>query len=437
MRPAEKIVIAPEELADAHVDAELAQHLSFGMAPARVEEPKTKLIYRPWFALMLAGGLGALVGWAVIEPVYDDTLELSGRIQVVSPSTVRVAGVDLLVVPQTEIREGEVAISMQKLYGERPVRARVIQVPAAEGEPVLLAAQIELLPEEEDVPTSVDLGLLGLRHLLTSLLIFPLVAGFIGLAVGAADGLLSRALHRSAVCGLVGLAAGLGIGLVASVFAQVLYSLGQRGIDVLSDDGARPSVVAFLAQMATRGIAWSLAGAAMGLGQGIALRSRRLLVNGLLGGLVGGLLGGLLFDPIGYVFEGESLAATANLSRAIGCVTIGMVTGLMIGIVELLAREAWVKLLTGPLTGKEFILHRTQTVIGSSPKADIYLFKDSEVEPTHALIHTLGEGYEIEDKKTGAGTYVNGERVSRRRLASGDQIRIGKTVFSFSLKESA
>jgi hypothetical protein len=196
------------------------------------------------------------------------------------------------------------------------------------------------------------------------------------------------------------------------------------------------STPAFLVQMMSRGIAWSMAGAAAGLGQGIALRSRKLLINGLLGGMVGALLGGLLFDPLDFLIHGGRLSGGAEVSRAVGFAMIGLATGLMIGIVDLIAREAWIKMLTGPLTGKEFVLYKNPTVIGSSPKADVYLFKDPEVEPTHALVHALGEGYEIEDRKSVAGTFITGRRVSRCRLANGDQVRIGKTVFGVSLKET-
>jgi predicted lipid-binding transport protein (Tim44 family) len=172
----------------------------------------------------------------------------------------------------------------------------------------------------------------------------------------------------------------------------------------------------------------------MGLGQGVALRSSKLLVNGLVGGMAGALLGGLLFDPISLLFEGFD-TGEAWLSRGVGFGVIGLVTGLVIGLVEIAAREAWIKMLTGPLAGKEFVLFKSPTTVGSSPKSDVYLFKDSEVEPTHALIHAMGEGYELEDKKGAAGTYVNGRRVSRARLVSGDQVRVGKTVFVLNLKE--
>ncbi|MGC3996282.1 MAG: RING finger protein [Anaeromyxobacter sp.] len=110
-----------------------------------------------------------------------------------------------------------------------------------------------------------------------------------------------------------------------------------------------------------------------------------------------------------------------DLSRAVGFTVIGLTTGLMIGVVELLARDAWLKMQAGPLAGKEFVLFKNPTTIGSSPKADIYLFKDAEVEPVHALIHVVGEGYELEDKGGAGRTVVNGRAVRRKRLEAGDR----------------
>ena len=45
---------------------------------------------------------------------------------------------------------------------------------------------------------------------------------------------------------------------------------------------------------------------------------------------------------------------------------------------------------------------------GSAPKADIYIFKDADIEPKHALLHNRGGRFEIEDCGTKHGTYVNG-----------------------------
>jgi hypothetical protein len=272
-----------------------------------------------------------------------------------------------------------------------------------------------------------------MRFLLISLAVFPVIAAFVGLFVAAADGILSRAWRRAALSGLVGLASGLALGLVTSFLGELVYSAGRGFVESLAD--GEDSLPALLAQMATRSLAWAVTGMAMGLGQGIALRSRKLLVNGLLGGTMGALLGGLLFDPIDRLVP-NGVGGGAELSRAAGFVVIGLTTGLMIGVVELLAREAWLKMLTGPLAGKEFVLFKNPTVIGSSPKADVYLFKDPDVEPVHARVHQVAESYEVEDAAGTGQLFLNGRPVRRARLEAGDQVRLGKTILSFGHKET-
>ena len=110
--------------------------------------------------------------------------------------------------------------------------------------------------------------------------------------------------------------------------------------------------------------------------------------------------------------------------------------GLFVGLVEQWTKTAWVLMKTGPLAGKQFILFRDTTVLGSSPKADVYLFKDDAIEPRHALITNRSGRFEIEDCNTRDGTYVNGIHISRTVLADGDQIVLSKTVLEFSMKES-
>ena len=186
--------------------------------------------------------------------------------------------------------------------------------------------------------------------------------------------------------------------------------------------------------MMGRASAWAVAAIPAGIGQGIALRESKVVVNGLLGGVLGGLLGGLLFDPINSVFvhaDGE-----AWLSRGIGFTIIGLLVGLFVGIVEQWTKSAWLLMKAGPLAGKQFVVFRNPTVLGSSPKADIYLFKDEAIEPRHALIHDRGGRFEIEDMKSADGTYVNGIPVQRQILRAGDQIVLGKTVLEFALKEN-
>ena len=150
-------------------------------------------------------------------------------------------------------------------------------------------------------------------------------------------------------------------------------------------------------------------------------------------GVMGGLLGGLLFDPISVVFHATQ---RATVSRGVGFVIIGLSVGLFVGLVEGWTKTAWLLMRAGPLAGKQFVLFRDTTVLGSSPKAEVYLFKDEAIEPRHALIYNRGGRFEIEDCNTRDGTYVNGVPIRRQALNHGDQVVLGKTVLEFQLKET-
>ena len=143
----------------------------------------------------------------------------------------------------------------------------------------------------------------------------------------------------------------------------------------------------------------------------------------------------MLFDPISLVLV--TADGQATYSRAVGFLTIGCLVGLFVGLVEGWTKTAWLLMRKGPLAGKQFILFKDVTVLGSSPKADIYLFKDDAIEPRHALISNRGGRFEIEDCNTPDGTYVNGIPVTRHVLQPGDQIVLGKTVLEFSIRESS
>ena len=115
---------------------------------------------------------------------------------------------------------------------------------------------------------------------------------------------------------------------------------------------------------------------------------------------------------------------------------IGLSVGLFVGLVEGWTKTAWLLMRAGPLAGKQFVLFRDTTVLGSSPKAEVYLFKDEAIEPRHALIYNRGGRFEIEDCNSRDGTYVNGVPIRRQALNHGDQVVLGKTVLEFQLKET-
>lgn len=274
---------------------------------------------------------------------------------------------------------------------------------------------------------------------LAAALMFPVTAAFIGLFLGAAEGIMCRnglrALKSSAVSLGVGFLGGLVALIPTGIVFGILSTIAVSMMDELpQDEMVMPTGMALLVLMMGRAAAWSIASVPAGIGQGIALKEKKVIINGLVGALLGGLLGGLLFDPISLILISEDGQAT--YSRAVGFVTIGIFVGLFIGLVEGWTKTAWVLMQKGPLAGKQFIIYKDSTVLGSSPKADIYLFKDDAIEPRHALIINRGGRFEIEDCSTPDGTYVNGIPITQTTLQDKDQIVLGKTVLEFSLKEN-
>lgn len=438
------IVITKDELADARIDEAL--QLQHKYVPPSVQPAKAKfrLVYSAWFYLMLAGALGAFLAWGILEPHFHDAITFTGKIEEINldatPFTggtiavkgyVRVAGVQVYLLPDhTRVLEkgGKTPLPLNQLalgqvvtiQGERPKDVND-----------LFAVAIRIEDANKPLDTNVDISDLATRQLIVALALFPLVAGMVGLMIGGVEGIVCRTYSRAVSSALIGLIAGL-IGGAISLFAAglVFGVLGKVG-----PGGMTESAPAFLFHMFRRGLAWSIAGTAMGLGQGFALKSGRLKFNGFIGGLVGGLIGGLLFDPINLLFLGPDGVSGAGISRAIGFTIIGGAVGVMIGFTDLLTRDAWLRVLSGPLQGKEFSFNRTPIRLGSSPKNEIYLFKDSKIDPIHAEINKLRDAYEIVDNNSSTGTFVNDRRIQRERLVDGARIKIGNSEFVYSSRE--
>jgi len=163
-------------------------------------------------------------------------------------------------------------------------------------------------------------------------------------------------------------------------------------------------------------------------GPGVILRNTRQLVIGLAGGLIGGALGGALFDPMAYL-------AGPQFSRLVALVAIGCLAGLSTGLIENAAKTGWLRVTAGFIAGKQFILYRNPTFIGSAPDSQIYLFRDTKVGRRHAALHLVPGGVDLEDLPLGSPTFVNGVPVSRVRLHNGDQITVGSSMFLFQEKE--
>ena len=374
-------------------------------APLDGRPPRRSLLNHPALGLALFGLLGGLLAWG--------------------------AGLALQTAQPDLRAESFVHMQTVRDYWDRARRGEMSPADAATGVDSLRAAYadnpyfaVEANPnltesDRADRLAAVDQRQWG-RRFLADLLIYGLSGMLIAACLSAAEPLLAGNRTAAAVNAVVGATAGLAGGVVVSLFFQQLYravatgpSLTVNGFDL------RPTLAYALS--------WGVLGLFVTLGPGLVMRNGKKLLIGLLGGLVGGLIGGAAYDPI-------FAASNASVSRLVALVLIGVTAGALTGLIEHAARTGWLKVTAGLIAGKQFILYRNPTFIGSGPECPIYLFRDPAVGRRHAAIHAIPGGFEIENLPLGGDTLVNGRPVARARLRTGDELQVGATRFRFQEK---
>ena len=76
-------------------------------------------------------------------------------------------------------------------------------------------------------------------------------------------------------------------------------------------------------------------------------------------------------------------------------------------------------------------------VMGSAPDCDVQIEGDHHIEPVHAELYTNTGKHYVEDLQSRTGTWVDGERIVKRRLLGGEKIRVGEVSFTFKLERKA
>jgi hypothetical protein len=250
-----------------------------------------------------------------------------------------------------------------------------------------------------------------------------LLGMFVAASVGLLDAMLNSAgsqrLLRVAVCGGLGLLSG----IVGGVVGEVLKEL-------VSD------YLVF--------VGWMLVGMLIGASIGfydviMAMRSGqdikaafRKSFNGILGGCIGGFIGGL---PFTFLFGNQTLR---NSSLTISLVILGVCIGLMIGLAQVILKEAWVKVEEGFRAGRELMLTKEETTIGRAESCDLGLFGDNAIAKLHACIVQQNNRYLLAHAAEEGATYLNDKMVTGKQpvpLRTGDRIRLGRSVLVFGERQ--
>ena len=259
----------------------------------------------------------------------------------------------------------------------------------------------------------------------TGVLRATIIGGLLGALVSAAIGFVDAILNatgtqrlaRVVVCAILGLIGG----SVGGVVGQVLHN--------------SLSVPIF--------VGWVLAGILIGAAIGVydivrAMSAReeiragvRKSLNGVYGGLIGGLIGGL---PFSFLQNNTFLPRSSQL---VSLVLLGASIGLMIGLAQVILKEAWIKVEEGFRAGREVMLTKEETTIGRGEACDLGLFADNSIEKLHASILVKNNRYLLSHVGEQGETLLNDEPVGGKpqALQSGDRIRIGRSVLSFGERQ--
>lgn len=216
-----------------------------------------------------------------------------------------------------------------------------------------------------------------------------------------------------------------GAGFIAGYIGNVIFLHIVQGVAEEALRGASVTDNDIRLYLA-RGLGWALFGAGIGGTIGFLNKSRLQAINGALGGALGGAAGGLVFQ-----FLEANLGAGVGTSRLLGLVGIGALIALATRAIETARREAWLQVLSGGMSGKEFILYHAVTRLGSAPECEILLLKDSAIAKLHAQIEDRGT-QRIVTAMPGAPVFVNQAPISAQVLRSGDQVQVGNTVLGYS-----
>ncbi|MCS7253991.1 MAG: FHA domain-containing protein [Armatimonadetes bacterium] len=122
---------------------------------------------------------------------------------------------------------------------------------------------------------------------------------------------------------------------------------------------------------------WALFGCVLSSSQGIARGS----MKGAKRTAFGGGLGGLSFEVLQM-----STNLPDSVCRGIAVVLIGALIGTFASLFERLFALATIKIASGKLEGKEFILDKLVVIIGRDERCDIPIYYDRAVLPQHVRL---------------------------------------------------
>ena len=232
-----------------------------------------------------------------------------------------------------------------------------------------------------------------------------LAVGMASLIVAAQNFLLHRALFSVKEAALV-LGGGVLAGLISGAVSQHLFALGANSFAAQLSPEKAEEILPIIIK-AGQVVGWSLLGALLGFGLAFFIPNLPKFRAGF-AGLIGGGLGAAAF-----LF---ALAKSGEVTgRLVGAAILGLTIGVVVALVERLAREAALIVHWHENERTVINLGAEPVILGSSPEAHLYLPKHKGFPPITAIV-TFREGRVQMENKLSNSTHT---------LAGGNKLQIG------------
>ncbi|KAF0172209.1 MAG: Uncharacterized protein FD161_4100 [Limisphaerales bacterium] len=236
-----------------------------------------------------------------------------------------------------------------------------------------------------------------------------LAVGMAALIVATQNFLLRRALFSVKEAALV-LGGGVLAGLISGAVSQHLFALGANSIAAQLSETDAERVLPLIIK-AGQLVGWSLLGALLGFGLAFFIPNLPKFRAGF-AGLIGGGLGAAAF----LFALAKSGAAGDASARLVGAAILGLTIGLVVALVERLAREAALIVHWHENERTVINLGAEPVILGSSPEAHLYLPKHKGFPPVTAIV-TFRDGRVQMENKLSNSTHT---------LAGGNKLQIGE-----------
>jgi len=265
----------------------------------------------------------------------------------------------------------------------------------------------------------------GLHHRADSVATGRIAGGFIGavfgLFLGVSDALTLDCIAKRVETAVLFLFVGVLSGMAALSIHQIIPT---APVPVLAGKSTlhlipQHDLATTMFQSVSPSLAWSVLGALLGMIPGAVRRSFRIAWQGAAGGVAGALFAAPMIEGV-QIQPGASSISTSIAVRALAYGAAGGVLALGQAILPVILRRATLSIVDGAGKGREYLIGRRLTRLGSGSACDIVVSPDKNSSIV-ATIEDVGSELRQSSTRLNDGDILGVGEIKARISIPGDQ----------------